>query len=486
MAPIATSRTGDISSLRRLQNSHPSATIWYNSLVPRQALASRPAPIVDTTAKGETTTLLITMSVHYLGLVVLLYSFLYHSYQQRLTFNPVLSFQVNDYPGNLQAGCAPTSTGVHYFGDFWSVICHSRLPSPYLADVGSNYLPLTYPLAASWDLVGRILGPLAAIGIASVAMCTALLICCRALVSKNEQAGFIVLLSTPLVLSSVGTLMVFDRGNIQWLVTTILASALYSTARNQPLTAYFLVAVATSLKGYPIVFLIPLFYEWRKSSIRLHGAMIFSGTFTLATLVPLVSFDGSVRDNVTALRIWLAAFNDAEVSTVFYNHSLVGFTRALANITNSSGLHWLADLQKTAVFTALVLLLYVFLSAKLNFSFECNIVFAIFFITTMIPLTVGYVLSISFLILPLTMRLRNSVVRNGCAVCLALLLLPKGFTLPGSGMSLTSLLNGPLNLLILSGFVADSLLRNRRNTYDQKVGRQMSSQLDPDSPVSRP
>ena len=83
----------------------------------------------------------LSLTVSFLALV-----YLVSEYFNENRLDGYLSFQANDGPGYIQPSCVPKPLGIHYFGDFVSTACHSRLPSPYLSYWSSNYLPFAYVL----------------------------------------------------------------------------------------------------------------------------------------------------------------------------------------------------------------------------------------------------------------------------------------------------------------------------------------------------
>ena len=253
----------------------------------------------------------LSLTVTFLALV-----YLVSEYFNENLLDEYLSFKANDGPGYIQPSCVPKPLGIHYFGDFLSTACHSRLPTPYLSEYSSNYFPFAYILMKPFGYFMRFNYKFS---VTLFLLLTISLIIIPIWISLSciTETSTKVISIVALVVISYPFFSVIDRGNIQGLVVGFLIIGVLAYQKNHKTTSAIMFAIAATLKGYPIVFF--LIYvrkrDWKQ--------LLISTTISLSlTLVSMSTFSGGAYQNLIGLFRKITQLSDTGNSITAYSNSL--------------------------------------------------------------------------------------------------------------------------------------------------------------------
>lgn len=289
---------------------------------------------------------------------IFLYSFVISQYFQYDSLAGLWSFGAADPPGNIQSECVIKPLGMHYFGDFGSIYCHSQLGSPYLSQVDTNYFPFSYVvLRPVIELAGNnYLGALAIFLIigAILVLFPFWKVLRRTGNSRADSAIFLVT-----VILSAGFLSQLDRGNIQLLVTGCLVFGFYCLSIGKDSNAGVLIGLSAALKGYPAVFLFVLLRERRWRTL-----FVATMTAVLTTVTSLVLFEGTARSNLGQMSHDILGFNQAGDLVTRYNISIRALLISLIELKvpaiDSSAKYLLANYEFVVIAFLLICILLIF------------------------------------------------------------------------------------------------------------------------------
>lgn len=404
-----------------------------------------------------------------LSCTILFYSAVYlvSEYFDQNRLDDFLSFKANDGPGFIQPSCIPEPIGVHYFGDFVSVACHSRLPSPYLSIFSSNYFPFAYLIMRPFGHLMKYSFTLSVSLFLLATCCLILIPMWRCLSLIEEQTSRLTALIV-VVIMSYPFFSVIDRGNIQGLVVGFIVIGLIAFQQDRKTWALFFLAAATSLKGYPFIF---MFIFLRKREWKYFGsALLASFSFTV---ISLLTFSGGFSQNSSGLFNKIKELSDKGSSITGYSNSLKAFLDSvsalkiplLANLSQSISHHYIVMIGFMAG-----LLMFLSLQRRIT-EFDFLVICAIFG-TFMFDPSPGYV-SLLFMAPLAEFFLSNHLYQDKSSrlsvLLICLLLVPKGLPIKtGSGWprcdycpSFNSVLN-PLVQLLLLFIVIFSLWRSHQ------------------------
>jgi len=392
-----------------------------------------------------------------LSCTILFYSAVYvvSEYFDRNRLDDFLSFKANDGPGFIQPLCIPEPIGVHYFGDFVSVACHSQLPSPYLSSFSSNYFPFAY-------LIMRPLGFLMknsftlSVSLFLLATCCLILIpMWRSLSLIEERASRMTSLIV-VVIMSYPFFSVIDRGNIQGLVVGFLIIGLMAFQQDRKIWALLLLAAATSLKGYPFIF---MFIFLRKREWKYFGAALLA-SFTF-TAISLLTFSGGFFQNSRGLVNKILELSDKGSLMTGFSNSLKAFLDSVSALNIPLIANWSQSISHHyIVMSGLVAGLLIFLSLQRKITEFDFLVICALFGTFMFDPSPGYVLLL-FMVPLAEFFLNNHLYQDKnsrlSVLLICLLLVPKGIPIKtGSGWprcdycpSFNSFINPMIQILLL-------------------------------------
>lgn len=404
-----------------------------------------------------------------LSCTILFLSFVYlvteYFYQNRL--DDFLSFHANDAPGFIQPSCMPKPLGIHYFGDFVSVACHSRLSSPYLSTYSSNYFPFAYLIMRPFGFLLKFNFKLSILLFLFITFSLILIPMWNSLSFIKEHASRVTLLIA-VVIMSYPLFSVIDRGNIQGFVVGFIILGLLAFQKKKWRFAICFLAVATALKGYPFIFMFMFLRkrEWKYFLSALFASVSF-------TIISLLTFSGGFFQNSKGLFNKILDLSDTSSSITGYSNSLKALLDSLsalkipllANLSQSISNHYFVAIGLTAG-----LLIFLSLQRKiteLGFLITCALLGTFLF-----DPSPGYVLLL--FMVPLTeFFLNNQLYQDKTSrlfiILISLLLVPKGIPVKtGAGWprcdycpSFNSVLN-PLIQLLLLFIVIFSLWRSHQ------------------------
>ena len=414
-----------------------------------------------------------------LSLTVLFYAvmFLVSEYYDQNRLDDFLSFKANDDPGFIQPSCIPRPIGIHYFGDFVSAACHSQLPSPYLSTFSSNYFPFAYVLMLPFGFLMRINFPLSVAIFLLTTCCLILLPIWHSLSFIRELANRTTLL-VAVVIMSYPLFSVIDRGNIQGFVVGFVIIGLLSYKQDRKTMALFFLAAATSLKGYPFVF---IFIFLRKQEWK-HFVTALFVTFSL-TVISLLSFSGGLYQNIKSLISKILELSDTGSSNTGYSNSM----KALLDSVTELKIPLLADLSNSIsnhyifLFGTLAALC-IFLSVQKKITDFDFIVIGAIFGTLLFDPSPGYVMLLY--LVPLAEFFSNNHLYRDkktrlCVLSICVLLVPKGIPIktgagwPRSDYSPTfnSFLNPLIQVLLLLVILCSFVWKQKCSTASSVTER---------------
>jgi hypothetical protein len=261
----------------------------------------------------------LTPSFFAFGLLV---CFLFASYLQRGRFDQLFLFDAPDTPP-VPGDFYPGPLGVHTFGDFLQPLWQSRLsPSPFISGY-SSYLPASNGMfwLLSWIPYW---------GAFCVLLSTSLLALLAPFwnVDRGEDLWARTQLLICGVLLTYPVLSALDRGNIQLLTIGLIVLSMSYSKRRQWVWAGICLGLAIGFKAYPALFLILFMKKKMWKSIY-----VASITSALATIIPLVLFDGGLNQNIRALTKNLGS-SQSELSSLalFSNNSLEALALSLQSL----------------------------------------------------------------------------------------------------------------------------------------------------------
>ena len=305
-------------------------------------------------------------------------------------FSTTLSFYSPDPPGNIPTTCKPQPLGLHYFGDFVSIVCHAQFASPYNSGFISNYFPFSYVMMSPFGPLMRlhVLAALLPFIIASSLLICIPIIKSMSYVSKAERYLTVLIA----VVMTYPFISFFDRGNAQGFVTGFLVTGIYLYMNSRFNESAIFLGLATALKGYPIIFLIIFVRkrQWRPLAIS-----ILTGG--IATIIPLLFFDGGMIRNIQGLFTQLKGFSVGGEIYLRYNNSLKGLLFSIQELKISplTGVsHLLTD--NYSMVAALIAGIIIIAALTLKFDLLEFSILASIFCCLLIDLTAGYVLTTFF------------------------------------------------------------------------------------------
>lgn len=405
------------------------------------------------------------------GVTVFLWLGILRSYFVDFDFSDAVSFIVDDYPGNLQSECSAKSFGKHFFGDLWSIWCHSKLGNPYLSDVGTNYFPFAYVILRPFLGLIWWLGPFWTM---TILVTTAAILLFRASVlflsggsELNPELKGLPYVVTFVTFASAPFISLFDRGNIQVIVFISFVLGVIFLERRWINASLLCFAVGSAIKGYPGFFALALLTKSLRS-----GSVIskFITTTIVLTVVALFYFDGSFFDTSIEMFRDIFDFDSAERRTHQYNHSLTGSVRAVAFLSDQQIVHSLADFIASIWFRVSLILLLLILSALERLTVTSSVSIGAFIGVALTPLAAAYSMSMWIVVLPFLLRDLRTRSRSFELFLLGVLLAPKGVLL-AEGVSLSSLLDGFLQLGLLTWLCISDLRYARRNGDGRKASK---------------
>lgn len=411
-----------------------------------------------------------------LSCTILFYSAVYlvSEYFDQNRLDDFMSFKANDDPGFVQPSCFPKPIGIHYFGDFVSVACHSRLPSPYLSTFSSNYFPFAYFIMQPFGFLMKFNFELSVAIFLLTTCCLILIPVWRSSAFIKERASRVTLLIS-VVIMSYPLFSVIDRGNIQGLVVGFVIISLLFFNQDKKIWSLFFLAAATSLKGYPFIFMI-IFLRKREWKYFV-SAMFVS---FLLTLTSLLTFSGGIHQNARGLFNKVLELSDKGSSMTGYSNSLKAFLDSittlriplLAKVSQSISSHYIFLICGIAA-----LLIFLSLQRKIT-QLEFVIVGGLFG-TFLFDPSPGYVLLL--FMVPLAEFLSNNHLYQDrksrvYVLLICFLLVPKGIPIKtGSGWprcdycpSFNSLVN-PLIQGLLLFIVVCSFLRKQALQFEPSI-----------------
>lgn len=365
----------------------------------------------------------------------------------------LISFQANDYPGNVASECLPKPIGIHYFGDFVSAVCHARLPSPYISEFATNYFPFSYIVMRPYAWLGNIDFRLALFAFVLTSVMLILAPIYRKIQndSEVEAASFVIFaiaLSHPFI-------SMLDRGNIQFLVTGLVVIGLIQVEKKTLVSPIF-IGLATAMKIYPVIYM--AVFVRRREWLRLVVAIF---TSLVSSIASLLLFAGSFTDNFQQMIKKVLVFQSVTDTHLRYNSSL----KALFISFDALDIQWVSSLAKyglqnytlvslVAAFSICLVIVF-FRIDMFNFGILAAIFCALF-----LDLSAPYVMTLFFVaVMNLQCSSQISMRRRVVIICLAILMVPKGLIFGGADVdtraSLLTFINPSLMIFMLTTILAD-------------------------------
>ena len=331
------------------------------------------------------TTLVLSISIFCYSTI-----FIVSEYFDTIRMGDFLSFQPTDGPGSVSKNCLPRPLGFHYFGDFVSTVCHAQMSTPYGKEIGSNYFPFSYVMMSPFGPLMRlhVLAALLPFIIASSLLICIPIIKSMSYVSKAERYLTVLIA----VVMTYPFISFIDRGNAQGFVTGFLVTGIYLYMNSRFNESAIFLGLATALKGYPIIFLIIFVRkrQWRSLAIS-----ILTGG--IATIIPLLFFDGGMIKNIQGLMSRISGLQDSSFQFNAYNNSLKGLLFSIQELKISplTGVsHLLTD--NYSMVAALIAGIIIIAALTLKFDLLEFSILASIFCCLLIDLTAGYVLTTFF------------------------------------------------------------------------------------------
>ena len=237
-------------------------------------------------SKGLTITSLL---IYYAGLTILNFLVLLfqNAYYGLDTIRNLIWYSP-DLPG-IGITEIPQSFGIHYFGDFLHVITaatrelgntpyYPYLPASLIVGEFFSWFPYTF-----------------AVGFYFITFFPLYFLPVYLVRQLLDPAGKL-LISIFLILN-IGTLYLFDRGNIQLVVSACLSAFIYFYAIQKHVTASIFLGIAASIKMWPVLFIWPLLRakEWRP--------IVWFSTIVLSlNILPLLFFKTNGSSKIDYIR----------------------------------------------------------------------------------------------------------------------------------------------------------------------------------------
>ena len=352
--------------------------------------------------------------------------FLISEYWQIDSIGKILSFYPSDAPGSVAITCIPDPIGLHYFGDFVSVVCHSNLGSPYL-DTSTNYFPVAYLLmkifyplmhASLWIGIGFFysMGALSLIYVLNKLLKSSMG------VFEIGMVLFIVVGTAQPVISLI------DRGNLQMIVTLLVLFSALEMSKTSEGNRYdaLAIGIATALKGYPLIF------AFRYLAAREYKRFFLTVFFAAAsTLLALTSFRGGIFANFNPMKDAILGFRGGERNWLRYNVSLKGMLYSIQH-ENFFGLGGAVEWVINHYLLVIVVLacVAVFILIRLPLVLSEQFLLGAVFCGLLVDYTSSYVLTLFLVPLLLILKRDSFTKLNICYLAIiALLMIPKGISL---------------------------------------------------------
>jgi len=232
---------------------------------------------------------LASLLIYYAGLTIVNFLVLIfqNAYYGRDTIHNLIWYS-SDFPV-IGLTVIPQSFGNHFFGDFLHVITaatrelgdtpyYPYLPSSLIVGEFFSWFPYTF-----------------AVGLYFIAFFPLYFLPVYLLREVLNSAGK--LLISIFLIFNIGTLYLFDRGNIQLVVSACLSAFIFFYAKEKHITASVFLGVAASIKLWPILFIWPLLMvkKWRP-------IIWFSTTVLSLNILPLLIFDTSGSSKIQYIR----------------------------------------------------------------------------------------------------------------------------------------------------------------------------------------
>lgn len=199
------------------------------------------------------------------------------------------------------------------FGDLINTWRQARAPDPYAApgNAVAAYFPLVYlaltvlrRASGTWVIAIYLLltfGAALALGLAWIRRE-------RARWAGDSRWPVAAALALVIALANYPLLMAVDRGNVDPLITVVLAAAVASLYRGRPLLGGILLGVSAAAKGYPLVAAV----LWVRRG-RVLAALAAAATLVALVLLPGLAFEGGVGGTLRGLAGGLARFRELYV-----------------------------------------------------------------------------------------------------------------------------------------------------------------------------
>ena len=406
----------------------------------------------------------LSLTVSFLALV-----YLVSEYFNENRLDGYLSFQANDGPGYIQPSCVPKPLGIHYFGDFVSTACHSRLPSPYLSYWSSNYLPFAYVLMKPFGFLMKFNFKFS---VFLFLLLTVILIIIPIWVSLSgiKDSATKVIAIVVMVIMTYPFFSVMDRGNIQGLVVGFLIIGVLAYGKNLKTASAIMFALAAALKGYPIIFL--LIFVRKRDWKPLITSISF---FLCLSLISVSTFSGGAYQNLTGLLRKILELSDTGTTITAYSNSI----RALFETTVFLNIplvgHYSSVLMSHyQIFTTIFSFALVVLAVQKKITdFEFLIISAIFCALLFDP-TPGYVLLVFFVPLVFGLSTYDPTDSQKSSIYLLLisfLMVPKGLPIKVGAQwprcdycpTFNSAVNPLIELVLLTLIIRSMLRKNQIN-----------------------
>ncbi len=270
--------------------------------------------------KGLTITSLL---IYYTGLTILNFLVLLfqNAYYGLDTIHNLIWYSP-DLPG-IGITEIPQSFGIHYFGDFLHVITAATRElgnTPYYP-----YLPASLIVGAFFSWFPYTL----AVGLYFITFFPLYFLPVYLVRQFLDSSGK--LLISIFLIFNIGTLYLFDRGNIQLVVSACLSAFIYFYAIEKHIAASVFLSIAASIKLWPVLFIWPLLKakEWRSIvwfstivlSLNILPLLIFETNgsskinYILEQFNQIISF-GSIESG-----LWHAGGKNSSLTALFYSMS---------------------------------------------------------------------------------------------------------------------------------------------------------------------
>ena len=355
-------------------------------------------------------------------------------------------------PGDKFAADAP-GVGVHFFGDWYGTWRQTRAGSPYVSaglPYPSNYFPFTHLMFKPLSWFGYAASTVLLLGVSWLLLLWAVW---RSTPIEDRVRRAIAVLVIGVL--SYPVLFAIDRGNVELVIFLLLWAALLLVERTRYVAAAVPLALAASMKLVPLLLaavFIPL-RQWKALALSVGLTAVLSG-------LALLTFDGSLGDNVDGLRQGLDNFSETTEGGAHglqHNSTIRGLFEVLEQ-EGWSWLGWAADGHRPIailvglVFTGAAILLPLALWERVT----------LLVVTFILVPPVSYDYRLIHVLLPVLLLMRFArPVPLAAVLLLGFVLIPKGLPILFADVTIGTVLN-PLALLALGALVAVTGLRRRQ------------------------